>query len=110
MPGKRVNAGELERRVTRAYEMILQVMSTGSIVQTLTEETGVSVRQAHNYVAMARERLVEEYKVKRESMAATQLAKLEAIAHLAARDKQYSAAVGAMAAANRMMSLDPGKG
>ena len=104
-----MNKAELDRRVTIAYEMILQVKSTGSIVQHLASETGVSIRQCHDYVAMARERLAEEYKIKREHMAATQLAKLESIAQLATQDKQYSAAVGAMAAANRMMSLDPGK-
>lgn len=89
--------------------MLLEVKSSGTIARTLAEEYGVSTRQAEDYLAHARKRLVELYRVKREEMAAAQLTKLEALAELAARDKQYSAAVGAMAAANRMMSLDPGK-
>ena len=88
---------------------MLGVNSSGTIARTLSEEYGVTTRQAEDYMAHARRRLVEMYKVKREEMAAAQLSKLEALAELAARDKQYSAAVGAMAAANRMMSLDPGK-
>lgn len=109
MAGKRVNNAELERRITRAYEMLLEVKSSGTIVQTISAETGVTERQAYDYLAAARKRLVEQYRVKREEMAAAQLLKLEALAELATRDRQYSAAVGAMAAANRMMSLDPGK-
>lgn len=110
MPGKRAPAVEIDRRVTLAYDQMIQGKASGTIARVLSEELGVTPRQVEEYMAKARKRLVELYKVKREQMAAAQLAKLENIAELATADRQYAAAVGAVAAANRMLSLDPGKG
>lgn len=79
------------------------------IVQTVTAETGVTVRQVDDYIRAARERLVETYRERRENFVAAELAKLDHLFDKATQCGQLSAAVGASALKLRVIGADSPK-
>lgn len=79
------------------------------IVQTVTAETGVSIRQVDNYIRDAREQLVEAFREKRENYVAAELAKLDHLFDRAIQTNQLSAAAGASALKLRVIGADSPK-
>jgi len=104
-PG-RSTAAEVARRV----EEVVQALSVGKprrmILVEMREKYGVSDKCADDYMARARQILVEQFRESREEFVANQMAALEHLAHIAAEGKQYSAAAGARATMARMVGVD----
>ena len=106
MPGKRANGAEIERRISLAVKMLSECASSCRVAQTLAAETGVSERQAWEYVGKARDRLVEIYQQDRDQCVAGELLKLDHIADRATATGQLSAAVGAVGLKLRVIGAD----
>ena len=96
MAGRRASGAEIERRICVAVKMLSECASSSRVAQTLSAETGVTERQAWEYVSAARKRLVEIYQMDRDECVANELLKLDHIADRATATGQLSAAVGAV--------------
>lgn len=97
---------ESERRTEQVVMMLSEGASYSRIMRECAAEWGVCTRQIDVYIAKARKRLVEMFRVQREEFVAEQLTALADLADKATRDKQYSAAVGARAAYLRATGCD----
>ena len=109
MPGKRVSAAEIERRVSLAVKMLAEGASSSRTAQTLSAETGVTERQAWDYVSAARKELVKIYHHDRDECVAGELLKLDHISDRAIQTGQLSAAVGAVGLKLRVIGADTPK-
>jgi len=86
--------------------MLSEGASSSRVVQTISAETGVTERQAWDYVSAARKRLVEIYQQDRDECVAGELLKLDHISDRAIQTGQLSAAVGAVGLKLRVIGAD----
>ena len=105
----RSTALEVERRVNYCVERLSIGIPRRMILGEISDKFGASNSQADDYLARARQILVEQFNESREQFVASQLAALEHLAHIAAEGKQYSAAAGARATMARMVGVDAPK-
>lgn len=96
----------MERRVSLAVKLLAEGATSSRTVETIAAETGVSVRQAWDYIAAARKKLVEIYQQDRDECVAGELLKLDHISDRAIQTGQLSAAVGAVGLKLRVIGAD----
>lgn len=96
----------MERRVSLAVKLLAEGATSSRTVETIAAETGVSVRQAWDYIAAARKKLVEMYEQDRDECVAGELLKLDHISDRAIQTGQLSAAVGAVGLKLRVIGAD----
>ena len=106
MAGRKCSAAEVERRVSLAVKLLAEGATSSRTVETIAAETGVSVRQAWDYIAAARKKLVEIYQQDRDECVAGELLKLDHISDRAIQTGQLSAAVGAVGLKLRVIGAD----
>ena len=109
MAGKATKA-VVEQRISAVEELLSQGAARWRIVRYAAEEGwGLSERQLDTYIQRATRRIAATFDQKREEFVARQLARLEHIADLATKERQYSAAVGAACAILRTVGADAPK-
>lgn len=89
-----------------AVKLLAEGATSSRTVETIAAETGVSVRQAWDYIAAARKKLVEIYQQDRDECVAGELLKLDHISDRAIQTGQLSAAVGAVGLKLRVIGAD----
>lgn len=100
----------VEQRVSAVEELLSQGAARWRILRHASEEGwGLSDRQMDEYIRKATQRIALTFDQKREEFVARQLARLEHIADLATKERQYSAAVGAACAILRTVGADAPK-
>ena len=87
-------------------KLLAEGATSSRTVETIAAETGVSVRQAWDYIAAARKKLVEIYQQDRDECVAGELLKLDHISDRAIQTGQLSAAVGAVGLKLRVIGAD----
>lgn len=92
-----------------AVKLLAEGATSSRTVETIAAETGVSVRQAWDYIAAARKKLVEIYQQDRDECVAGELLKLDHISDRAIQTGQLSAAVGAVGLKLRVIGADTPK-
>jgi len=101
---------QFEQRISAVEELLSQGAARWRIIRFASEEGwGVSDRMIDTYIKKATERIAATFNQRREEFVARQLARLEHIADLATKERQYSAAVGAACAILRTVGADAPK-
>ena len=109
MTRKRVTASEKKTRHEWAVRQIDAGMGLSELTAVTAETWGVSRRNARDVVAAAHKDWLDSCygaeELEQRDLLFQQVARLERIARKAENSGQFSAAVGAITALNRMMSL-----
>ncbi len=97
-------------RVAAVEELLSQGAARWRILRFAADEGwGLSDRQMDEYIRKATHKIALTFDQKRDEFVARQLARLEHIADLATKERQYSAAVGAACAILRTVGADAPK-
>ena len=100
---------EIRRRTNDAVKLLLLGHSTQHVVGKVAEKEGCSRRNARDVVAAAHKDWLDacygSEEIDQRDLLFQQVGRLERIARKAENAGQYSAAVGAITALNRMMAL-----
>lgn len=104
--GKKATKAEVAERVAWVRERMAEGWPTHRMAQEGSRLWGVHERTAHEYLAKARQELVEIYNHNRDQFIAQRLAMLETIAHKGLESNQLSASVGAVGMALRVVGAD----
>jgi len=103
----KANKAVVEQRISAVEELLSQGAARWRILRFAAEEGwGLSDRSMDHYIQKATARIAATFDQKRNEFVARQLARLEHIADLATKERQYSAAVGAACAILRTVGAD----
>ena len=105
MTRKRVTASEKKQRHEWAVRQIDAGMGLSELTAFTAETWGCSRRNARDVVAEAHKDWLDAEEIDQKDLLFQQVGRLERIARKAENSGQFSAAVGAITALNRMMAL-----
>ena len=109
MTRKRVSKGEKQQRHEWAMKQIDKGVGFSELASLISETWGCTRRNARHVVSLAHKEWMEiafgAEEIDQRDLLFQQVGRLERIARKAENAGQYSAAVGAIAALNRMMAL-----
>ena len=97
---------ESERRATVLTKMITEGRTRAYMMQYCADEWGLKERQSRIYLGRAIENVRKMWRMKREDFVATNLTFLDLIREKSTDEKQYSAAIGAISVAAKMVGAE----
>jgi hypothetical protein len=97
---------EVEARIDRIVELVLEGATRSVIVRHCAENWGVSTRQSEEYLSRAWELIKEANDGSRPQKVSRHLKRLDRLANMAARDGQYSAAIKAYELQAKIMGIE----
>lgn len=86
---------ERDLRIQRVAELIVKGASRGDILRFTAEMFSLSERQTNTYIAKARERIQEDWKIDRQALIAEHLSRMNLVVKHAFRTEDYKAVVSA---------------
>ena len=107
--GKRATKLDKELRIAEFVRMISHGAVNSELLEHARDEWGLATSTAHAYIAAAREVIVADINQDRKEVVAELMHGAHTIWKAAARDKQYSNALGAMNLIARLGGLEPNK-
>ena len=97
---------EAEHRVNACYKLLAEGQSRTQIVVFCADKFGIGERQSENYIARAREKLLEDAEMERPAWVAEALLRLRTYEQAAYKQKQNQTAINAVQAAAKLIGLE----
>ena len=97
---------ETEHRINAVYKLLAEGNSRSQVIQFVSEKWGVTDRQADNYMARAREKLLEDCEMERPAWIAEALARLRTYEKAAFKEKQNQTAINSVQAQAKLIGID----
>ena len=96
---------EAEHRVNACYKLLAQGQSRTQIVVFCAEKFGIGERQTENYIARAREKLLEDCEMERPAWIAEALQRLRVIEQKAMDKNQPASAINAITLQAKLIGI-----
>jgi len=105
--GKKSTNAEIETRVNKVYDLLVNGASRSQILQYCTEKAKweINERQIDEYVARANERLIELGKTHRETELGRAVARLNQLYFLSITLQNFNVALGVQKELNKLLGL-----
>ena len=97
---------ETEHRVNAVYKLLSEGQSRSQIIQFVSEKWGVTDRTADQYMARAREKLLEDCEMERPAWIAEALQRLRTYEQAAYKQKQNQTAINSIQAQAKLIGID----
>lgn len=97
---------EAEHRVNACYKLLAQGQSRTQIVVFCAEKFGIGERQTENYIARAREKLLEDCEMERPAWIAEALQRLRVIEQKAMDKNQPASAINAINLQAKLIGIE----
>ena len=105
--GKRCTKVDKAQRIAQLVRLISNGAVTSELVQFASTQWQVSRRQADNYIAEAREIIINDINFDRKTVVAEMMAVCRTIIKKGMQSGHYNAVLGAINAIDRMGALSP---
>lgn len=97
---------ETEHRINAVYKLLSEGQSRSQVIQFCSEKWGVTDRQGDNYMARAREKLMEDCEMERPAWIAEALQRLRTYEQAAYKQKQNQTAINSIQAQAKLIGID----
>ncbi len=97
---------EVTHRVNAVYKLLAEGQSRTQVLQFCSEKWGVGERQAENYVARAREKLINDCEMERPAWIAEALQRLRTIEQKAMAKNQPASAINAITLQAKLIGIE----
>ncbi len=97
---------EVTHRVNAVYKLLAEGQSRTQVLQFCSEKWGVGERQGENYVARAREKLINDCEMERPAWIAEALQRLRTIEQKAMAKNQPASAINAITLQAKLIGIE----